>query len=1145
MLSVLCSRAAWYSFAPYSVKQADQSTLECYISGDEYYSWLHDKEGYTILEGNDGFYYYAEPSPTGLIPGKYKAGNDLPAESGLQPWAGIPESDYMSRRSNAAVSGGIASTSPHSGLVNNLVIYIRFADDPEFATSRQQFETLFNSSDQASLKSYYSEASYNQLNLTSSHFPASPQNINRSYRDSHNRGYFQPYHASSNPQGYSNEQERISREHNLLKSAVEWVIINSPIPQGLNLDADNDGKVDNICFVSRGSASAWSQLLWSHSWQLFSFPVLINGKQVWGYNFVPENQSDVRTLCHEMFHSLGAPDLYHYVSNGLQPVGDWDIMESGLGHMGSWMKWKYSNHGWISEIPEISHSGTYTINPLSSPTDQCYLIPSPHSGTEFFVIEYRRKTGLFESSLPGSGLLIYRIDTTLNGNAAGPPDEVYIYRPNGTRSSNGSPDNAFFTLDAGRTSINDGSNPACFLQDGSAGGLQIYDIGSCGETISFSVAMNDIDPPASLVSSAIVKNEMQLEWQGNAENDPVMLVGSTDNNFGIPIDGLEFPIGSQLPGGGMVLYSGSDLSMQHTGLGNHEEWHYQLFSVSAGFHYSNPIQAEAITLCGSVNLPYSMNFNAAGLPDCSSLQHSGSGCIDNWDVSNTQYAGGSGKELRSTFQQVSGGVSRFVLPAIDSRGMNALALSFRHTLDDWAAGATLRIQSSSDGVNWTNESWSLSSSSNITIGPVIVNTGIHNNLNSEATYIAFTVEGNLYQYDFWYLDDINLSCSSRIPVTITAQPYPPSAGACSGAGTYPSGQAVELSATPSSGWEFLNWSENGSVVSADEKYAFNASDRSLLASFSQTEATVGVTAFPAGSGNWTGSGTYTRGTEVIVAASPVLGYVFDGWWVDGEKVSSESSYAFTLLHSVQFEARFSRPAMNTYAISLISAPTEGGISEGAGIAYEGELYTVFAIPYAGWIFDSWQENGIILSFQPAFTFAVHRAYNLKAVFKQVLTIHAYAYPEEAGYAQGGGDYLSGQMVNLQAIPNQGWRFYKWLLNGQFLSQDSALAFLPQSDCNVQATFVNGLDIQETGNIQASVYPNPSNGNLCLRLNDSREERLLRIYSVSGALLIQQSLPPGSLYPQDFSQLGAGVYLASITTAEGKSVQLRFVLAGGR
>ena len=88
------------------------------------------------------------------------------------------------------------------------------------------------------------------------------------------------------------------------------------------------------------------------------------------------------------------------------------------------------------------------------------------------MLEYRKRDGTFEGSLLGEGLLVYRINMSLTGNAGGPPDEVYVYRPGGTRFVNGAPDSAAMSANVGRTSLNDSTNPGIFLSDGSPGGIR-------------------------------------------------------------------------------------------------------------------------------------------------------------------------------------------------------------------------------------------------------------------------------------------------------------------------------------------------------------------------------------------------------------------------------------------------------------------------------------------------------------------------------------------------------------------------------------------------------------------------------------------------------------------------------------------------
>jgi M6 family metalloprotease-like protein len=289
----------------------------------------------------------------------------------------------------------------------------------------------------------------------------------------------------TNPGGYNGDST--IREHTLLRDAINYVASLGQFPSGTSIDVNNDGVVDSLTFIVNGNPDGWSEILWPHQWTLYTYQVRISGKTVGEYSFHLDLSLNTSVLAHEMFHVLGAPDLYHYTHDMLQPLGGRDVMDQDSyppQHMGCYMKFKYGR--WISNIPELTTPGTYTLNPLTSSTNNCMKIASPYSTTEYFVVEYRNKTSsLFESALPGTGLLVYRINATLRGNASGPPDEVYIYRPRGTPSGNGNWEIAAFSSDVGRAAINDATNPSSFLTNGSAGGLNLCNIGASGSTISF------------------------------------------------------------------------------------------------------------------------------------------------------------------------------------------------------------------------------------------------------------------------------------------------------------------------------------------------------------------------------------------------------------------------------------------------------------------------------------------------------------------------------------------------------------------------------------------------------------------------------------------------------------------------------------
>jgi M6 family metalloprotease-like protein len=536
-IATLFVKAAYFDFLPYIIKQPDGTTINCFVSGDEFFNWIHDAEGFTIIQAPDGYYYYAEQDGDLVKPSKYLVNSVVPSGKGLNKWIKISVKEYQRRHDamfqfEKEAKGGPVYA-PRTGALNNIVVFIRFSDDTEFTSTRQTFDDKFNPTTGATLRSYYNEVSYGNLTISSTEYPACALTTNLSYQDAHTRNYFQPYNTTTNPGGYNNDSERTFREHSLLVSAINWINSNSPVPGSLNIDGDGDNKVDNVCFVIKGSNGAWNDLLWAHRWALYSQNVYINGKLVYDYTFQPETQVSVTTICHEMFHSLGAPDLYHYTNQGvIAPAGSWDIMDGGSGHMLSYMKWKYTQNAWISSIPAITSTGTYSLQPVTSPTNNCFKIASPNSTTQYFMVEYRNKSGTFEVNLPGSGLIVYRIDPAYGGNSGGPPDEVYVYRPGGTISVNGTQSSAYFSSTVGRTAINDVTNPSSFLQNGSPGGLNISNISTAGPTISFTVTFPTTPVvPASNAATLILQTSFKANWASSATATGYKLDVASDPSF--------------------------------------------------------------------------------------------------------------------------------------------------------------------------------------------------------------------------------------------------------------------------------------------------------------------------------------------------------------------------------------------------------------------------------------------------------------------------------------------------------------------------------------------------------------------------------------------------------------------------------------
>ncbi len=492
-LGMLC--AAPLVNTPVRVVQPDGSELEIQASGDEWHNWLHDAQNYTVVQNDAGYYVYARQDGEKVAPTDWIVGRELPQSKGLQPGINLSrrliEAKYDRYPGMRDYSD---ARSPHSGDFNNLVVYIKFANDPDFNTPLGVYEEIFNNPAGNSMKRYFWEASYNQLTVNSTFYPLPDGNTILSYTDTYPRAYFQAY-SPTNPTGYNGDNDRTQREHQLLLRAVNAIA--PQVPVDLVIDGDNDGYVDNTCFIIKGSPEGWAELLWPHRWVLYTVNAMIHGKQVWDFNFQIESStlgSGAGVLSHEMFHSLGSPDLYRYNDTTIDPIGSWDLMcadQNPPQHMSVWMKHKYGQ--WVATVPEITASGTYTLSPVASAaTNNIWRVPSWKNG-ESYLLEYRRPSGNYDHNVPGTGLLVYRLDSSESGNAQGPPDELYIYRPNAnTTTTNGSLNAAEFSLQEGRTAMNEATVPSGFMSNNTPGGLNLYEVGEAGETISFKIKLSEV-----------------------------------------------------------------------------------------------------------------------------------------------------------------------------------------------------------------------------------------------------------------------------------------------------------------------------------------------------------------------------------------------------------------------------------------------------------------------------------------------------------------------------------------------------------------------------------------------------------------------------------------------------------------------------
>lgn len=277
-------------------------------------------------------------------------------------------------------------------------------------------------------------------------------------------------------------------------------------------------------------------------------------------------------------------------------------------------------------------------------------------------------------------------------------------------------------------------------------------------------------PPSDLLANAASTSQIDLSWMLNPDNDPVMLAYNTTNTFGIPSG--SYANGAAISGGGTVIYQGSATSFSHTALSPSTKYYYALWSRDGTYYSAFPIQNSATTLCGVVTLPYEQHFAGNDFPQCWSQT---STISDRWTVSYTNNAGGTPNEMHAGWSS-GNGVSRLIMPPINTNGVSSLALSFKHFYDDYGTGLNYKIQSSADGITWTDEVWNNTSGSGDNSGTV--NTTVVNN-SGAITYIAWVLEGNHYQFDAWDVDDVMVTAAGTKTLNLTVYPQ----GLYAGGGT--------------------------------------------------------------------------------------------------------------------------------------------------------------------------------------------------------------------------------------------------------------------------------------------------------------------------------------------------------------------------
>lgn len=211
--------------------------------------------------------------------------------------------------------------------------------------------------------------------------------------------------------------------------AQEIVIkIKDDVSDWSKYDLNDDGWVDRFlilhCTKAQEDGGGTSSRIWSHFSSVEEVVELPGDMKISHYTIASQYSSNnFGTIMHEMYHQLGAADLYAVhdstVNQDWKGIGKWDIMASGNWNGdGAWPALPTSpsieliggeRHQEIDLdwLPGGDCTGPiYTFEGFAEGGDSLKI---PIGDEEYIWIEYRSDFG-FDSNLPGNGILVLQQD---------------------------------------------------------------------------------------------------------------------------------------------------------------------------------------------------------------------------------------------------------------------------------------------------------------------------------------------------------------------------------------------------------------------------------------------------------------------------------------------------------------------------------------------------------------------------------------------------------------------------------------------------------------------------------------------------------------------------------------------------------------
>jgi immune inhibitor A len=209
-----------------------------------------------------------------------------------------------------------------------------------------------------------------------------------------------------------------------------------------SLDKFNKGSITALLIVHAGqgaevmsSVELQKQHIWSHKADMNSAYQVKPGLSATNYLTVPED-CRMGVVAHELGHlAFQWDDFYdpNYDRDGSEwaGAGNWDLMAGGSWNDGGNTPahpagLHIAQHGWATMIDLTTTKRGIKLPPYKKAGASIVRVKSPAYGpTEWLIIENRARQG-FDAKLPGSGLLVWRVDTNKTMNTSGAPAMLLV-----------------------------------------------------------------------------------------------------------------------------------------------------------------------------------------------------------------------------------------------------------------------------------------------------------------------------------------------------------------------------------------------------------------------------------------------------------------------------------------------------------------------------------------------------------------------------------------------------------------------------------------------------------------------------------------------------------------------------------------------